>query len=126
MTSNFQSQTSPVSSGIQYDPKGHHSNEKDYSSRFIQVANSNGDWFDQFVYLLRVYPQKFNGCNAYMDIPLCNPPPDIYKVYFSTLNQTWFVYQKYQVPNNNRFRGDLIINITKVTIPPMTGFCLIC
>lgn len=69
----------------------HHLGEQDYWNEKVEVETSNGQTIPQDTLLLRVYPETFNGYDAYMDIPLTQKPPEFKKVYSSRLGITWEV-----------------------------------
>ncbi|BAZ49287.1 valyl-tRNA synthetase [Nostoc sp. NIES-4103] len=85
----------------------HHRDEQDYPNQTVEVETSNGQRISQETYLIRVYPEPFNGLDAYMDIPLSQEKPDFKTVHFSNLDITWeVVTEPSQSPINGWFRGD--------------------
>jgi hypothetical protein len=85
----------------------HHPHEQDYPDEKVQVETSNGQIVTQETFLLRVYPETFNGYDAYMDIPLTEKKPNFKKVYSSRLDMTWEVARgPSKSPIRGNFRGD--------------------
>lgn len=94
---------------IEVDKKmdsSHHPQEQDYISEVVQVVTSTGQELNITTYLLRVYPETFNGYDAYMDIPMSDPS-DIQTVYSPRLNKRWtVVVGPKESPIKGYFRGD--------------------
>ncbi|QJB43243.1 hypothetical protein [Dolichospermum flos-aquae] len=88
----------------------HHPQERDYWYEEIELETIDGQKVTQETYLLRVYPEKFNGYDAYMDIPMsCNL--HIIKVFSARLNKTWkVVFGPVESPITGIFRGDYTSN----------------
>ncbi|AFZ57672.1 DUF4935 domain-containing protein [Anabaena cylindrica FACHB-243] len=88
----------------------HHPQERDYWYEEIELETIDGQKVTQETYLLRVYPEKFNGYDAYMDIPMsCNL--HIIKVFSPRLNKTWkVVFGPVESPITGIFRGDYTSN----------------
>lgn len=103
-----------------HDPQAHHPNEKDYFPEVLQVF-VNGNWIEKQNCFLRVYPMRFNNCDAYADMPLETNAPSFVYIRSPRLEQTWSVYKTYQAGSGGRYRGDMLNN----TLPPPTSaFCL--
>ncbi|HEY9801406.1 MAG TPA: PIN-like domain-containing protein [Leptolyngbyaceae cyanobacterium] len=91
-------------------PSYHHPQEQDYWREEVEVENSIGLRQTIKTNLLRVYPETFNSCDAYMDIPM-SINQDIQKVTSPRLNKTWGVIAKpRESPINGYFRGDFTYN----------------
>ncbi|MBD2499120.1 PIN-like domain-containing protein [Anabaena azotica] len=91
-------------------PSYHHPQEEDYWREEVEVENSIGLRQTIRTNLLRVYPETFNSCDAYMDIPM-SINPDIQKVTSPRLNKTWGVIAKpTPSPIDGYFRGDFTYN----------------
>ncbi|PSM49300.1 hypothetical protein C7Y66_09820 [Chroococcidiopsis sp. CCALA 051] len=89
----------------------HHPKEQDYWCEQVEVETSDGQTTSQETYLLRVYPEAFNGCDAYMDIPKTQEKPEFKKVHASRLGITWEVIDDpSESPINGIFRGDYTMN----------------
>ena len=85
----------------------HHSQEKDYWAEQVEVETNDGKIMIQDTYLLRVYPETFNGYDAYMDMPKTSEKPNFKKVKFSKLGITWEVVgSPSESPVQGSFRGD--------------------
>ncbi|WP_392476991.1 hypothetical protein [Nostoc sp. C110] len=85
----------------------HHPGEQDYWNEKVEVETSNGQRITQVTLLLRVYPETFNGYDAYMDIPLTQEKPDFKKVYSSKLGIIWEVVgSPLESSINGSFRGN--------------------
>lgn len=91
-------------------PPHHHPQEQDYWNEEIEAENSAGQRRLLQTYLLRLYPENFNGYDAYLDISLAHNP-DIKKVLSLHLNQTWEVVTgPIESPISGYFRGDYTEN----------------
>ncbi|WP_066423868.1 PIN-like domain-containing protein [Anabaena sp. 4-3] len=91
-------------------PSYHHPQEQDYWQEEVEVENSIGLRLTIRTNLLRVYPETFNNCDAYMDIPM-SINPDIQKVISPSFDKTWRVITKpTESPINGYFRGDYTYN----------------
>ena len=97
-------------------PSQHHSQEQDYWGEEIDLENSAGRKQSLTSSLLRVYPENFNGYDAYLDI-LMNllgrdiKQEDVKKVHSSRLKKTWEVVTgPIASPINGFFRGDYTEN----------------
>jgi hypothetical protein len=89
-----------------YDSSHHHPQEQNFSDEDIEIETSDSRKVDIKAYLLRVYPEVFNGYDAYIDIPI-SYPSDVKKVRSLRLGKTWEVIAsatKSQV--RGIFRGD--------------------
>lgn len=85
----------------------HHPGEKDYWYETVEVTTSDGQVVSQKTYLLRIYPENFNGYDAYMDIPLSEQNPNFNTIHFSKLGVTWKVVAgPFKSSINGTFRGD--------------------
>jgi hypothetical protein len=82
-------------------PSHHHPQEQDYWNEEIEVENSAGQKQLLQTYLLRLYPENFNGYDAYLDIPMAHNP-DIKKVSSSRFNKRWEVVTG---PTESSIRG---------------------
>jgi hypothetical protein len=88
-------------------PLRHHPDEKDYCNAELEVTYSGGAKVTKNTIFLRVYPETFDGCDAYMDILMNESPPDIKTVHSSKLGTTWEVIggaKESEIRGN--FRGD--------------------
>jgi len=87
----------------------HHPQEEDYLSEAVEVVTSKGELFNLTTNLLRVYPETFNGYDAYMDIPMRYPQDiqNIKTVYSPRLEKRWtVVVGPTESLINGYFRGD--------------------
>lgn len=93
-----------------YDSSHHHPQEHDFLNEEVEIETSDGNRSSLKTYLLRVYPEMFNGYDAYMDIPI-SYPSDIKKVRSLRLGRTWEVIAG-PVESSVRgyFRGDYTEN----------------
>jgi hypothetical protein len=82
-------------------PSYHHPQEQDYWGEQIEVENTVGQKTMIQTYLLRLYPQTFNGYDAYLDIPQAHNP-DIKKVSSSRFEKRWEVVTG---PTESQIRG---------------------
>uniref|UniRef100_B8HY17 Valine--tRNA ligase n=1 Tax=Cyanothece sp. (strain PCC 7425 / ATCC 29141) TaxID=395961 RepID=B8HY17_CYAP4 len=71
-------------------PSYHHPQEQDFWNEEIEVKYSDGTKLSLHAYLLRIYPENFNGYDAYLDIPMSHNP-DIKKVSSLRFNKKWEV-----------------------------------
>jgi len=71
-------------------PSFHHPQEQDFWDEEVEVETATGQISPIQIYLLRIYPNTFNGYDAYMDMPIANNP-DIKKVRSLRLGKTWEV-----------------------------------
>jgi hypothetical protein len=87
-------------------PSYHHPQEKDFCNVTVETETDRGtSTLD--VYLLRLYPERYNGCDAYMDAN--SIPQDLITVRF--LRKTWKVVSKpVEIPISGYFRGDMAQN----------------
>jgi hypothetical protein len=89
----------------------HHPQELNYPYENVEIEDSKGQRLDVQTYLLRVYPEKFNDYDAYMDIPMSSYTPDIRKVRSASLGKTWEVIAgPAESPIRGYFRGDYTEN----------------
>ncbi len=89
-----------------YDSSHHHPKERDFPYENVEIETSDGQKADIQAYLLRVYPEVFNGYDAYMDIPM-SVSSDIKKVRSSRLGKIWEVIAgPAESPISGYFRGD--------------------
>jgi len=93
-----------------YDSSHHHPQERDFPNEEVEIETSDGRSVSIGANLLRVYPEIFNGYDAYMDIPICYAS-DIKKVRSSRLGKTWDVIAgPVESPIRGYFRGDYTEN----------------
>jgi hypothetical protein len=93
-----------------YDSSHHHPQERDFPYEEVEIETSDGNGLSIKAYLLRVYPETFNGYDAYIDIPM-SEPSDIKKVRSSHLGKTWEVIAgPAKSPIRGYFRGDYTEN----------------
>jgi hypothetical protein len=110
----------PTQEDVTRMPSYHHPQEQDYWQEKIEVENAIGQKQTIKANLLRVYPESFNTCDAYMDIPM-SINPDIQKVISLRLGKTWKVIAgPTESPIMGYFRGDYTKNA-----PPAWVFGLV-
>lgn len=109
-----------------YDSSHHHPKERDFPYENVEIETSDGQKADIRTCLLRVYPEVFNGYDAYMDIPYMDIPmslgsdiklANIKKVRSSRLGKIWEVIAgPLESPIGGYFRGDYTENNPRVWI----------
>ncbi|WP_071187793.1 PIN-like domain-containing protein [Trichormus sp. NMC-1] len=93
-----------------YNDPHHHPQEQDYWQEEIEVENFIGQRQTIRTNLLRVYPERFNTYDAYMDIPM-SISPVIQKVISPRLGKIWTVITgPKKSPIMGYFRGDYTDN----------------
>jgi hypothetical protein len=93
-----------------YDSSHHHPQECNFPYEEVEIETSDGNRLSINAYLLRVYPEIFNGYDAYMDIPMSHTS-DIKKVRSLRLGKTWKVIAgPVESPISGYFRGDYTEN----------------
>jgi hypothetical protein len=85
----------------------HHPNEVDCLNTLIEVESIHGMTAVIEASLLRIYPQKFNGYDAYLDFSM-RYDMNIRTVHLSSTGQKWRVITKtFESSPSGYFRGDI-------------------
>jgi hypothetical protein len=85
----------------------HHPNEVDYRNKLIEVEYIPGMTAVIEASLLRVYPEKFNGYDAYLDFSM-GYDRNIKTVHLGSTRQKWRVITKtFESSPSGYFRGDI-------------------
>lgn len=93
----------------------HHPREQDHWAEELEIQFENDEPLTIQGYLLRIYPERFNSYDAYLDLPMSvsgnEIPQNIVKVRSQRFNQTWIVSNgPTKSPSNGQFRGDHTAN----------------
>lgn len=103
-------------------PSYHHPEERDYFHEEVEVESSTGQKQVITASLLRVYPESFNGYDAYLDILASDDPStksssDIRKVTSPRLGKRWEVtWGPKESLIQDLFRGDFGGNVPPAVV----------